>query len=140
MKFSGSSVALVAMASTTAAEIFKIPVARNAAGSVRRRSPKLTKRATMTESLVNNITEGGYYASVSVGTPGQDVTLVLDTGSSDAFVLASDADLCTERRLQIYYGETCDTTCKISSSHIIVPFAGLMILSAANTVSSQLKR
>lgn len=128
MKFSGSSAALVAMASTTAAEIFKIPVARNAAGSVRRRSPKLTKRATLTESLVNNITEGGYYASVSVGTPGQDVTLVLDTGSSDAFVIATDADLCTEKRLQIYYEETCDTTCKIPSIHTVVLFGGFHLL------------
>lgn len=118
MKFSTSAAVLAAVASTTVADIVKIPVARNSVGSARRRSPKLTKRALLTESLVNNITQGGYYASVSVGTPGQDVTLVLDTGSSDAFVLASDANLCTEKRLQIYYGETCDTTCEISSTAI----------------------
>lgn len=114
MKFSASSATLLALASATGAEIVKVPVARNSAGSVRRRTPKLTKRASLTESLVNNITNGGYYASVSVGTPGQDVTLVLDTGSSDAFVLSSGADLCTEKKLQVYYDTTCDTTCKIS--------------------------
>lgn len=111
---SGSSAAVLALASTSIAEIVKIPVARNPAGSNRLRSPKLSKRATFTEELVNNITQGGYFASVSVGTPGQDVTLVLDTGSSDAFVLSADADLCASETLQAYYGETCDYTCKVS--------------------------
>lgn len=113
MRSGGSLVALVALASTALATIVKIPVARNAPGTVRRRSPKLSKRATVTESLINNITYGGYFASVSVGTPGQDITLTLDTGSSDAFVLSSKADLCTEKVLQVYYDTTCGPTCEI---------------------------
>lgn len=104
---------LFALAATAAAEVVRIPVARNAAGTVRKRHPRLSKRATITESLVNNITQGGYYASVSVGTPGQDVTMVLDTGSSDAWVVATDADLCTDRLLQLEYGESCGATCEI---------------------------
>lgn len=132
MKFSTSSAVLVALASTTLAEVATIPVARNPAGSVRRRSPRLTKRATLTESLINNITQGGYYATVSVGTPAQDVTLVLDTGSSDAWVVSAAADLCTEEILQIYYQETCDATCENP-----LPFYWRF---NANIVSSQFKR
>ncbi|KAJ4416308.1 hypothetical protein N0V82_006838 [Gnomoniopsis sp. IMI 355080] len=107
---------LLALASTAAAEVVAIPVKRNTAGSVRRRSPRLSKRATVTESLINNVTEGGYYATVSVGTPGQDLTLVLDTGSSDAWVVSADANLCTEKKLQVYYDETCGATFNASAS------------------------
>lgn len=112
MKFTHTA-ALLALTTTTAATVAHIPVARNPAGSVRRRSPRLTKRATLTESLVNNVTEGGYYASVSVGTPAQNLTMVLDTGSSDAWVIAADADLCTRRLLQKEYDETCGATCEM---------------------------
>lgn len=112
MKLSETA-ALLALATTAAAGAARIPIARNPAGSVRRRNPRLTKRATLTESLVNNVTEGGYFASVSVGTPGQDITLILDTGSSDAWVVAADASLCSSRFLQLEYEETCGATCEI---------------------------
>lgn len=112
MKLS-DTVTLLALAATAAAEVVAIPVKRNTAGSVRKRSPRLSKRATVTESLINNVTAGGYYATVSVGTPGQDLTLVLDTGSSDAWVVSADADLCTEKKYQIYYDETCGATCEL---------------------------
>lgn len=107
--------ALLALASTTAADVVRLPVARSSLASVRRRSPHLSKRATLTESLINNITEGGYYATVSVGTPGQSMSMVLDTGSSDAWVVADDANLCTSQKLQEEYDETCGATCKIPS-------------------------
>lgn len=87
-------------------------MARNSPGAVSRRNPRLSKRASFTESLVNNITGGGYYASVSVGTPGQDINMVLDTGSSDAFIVASGADLCESPRLQLIYQTTCGQTCE----------------------------
>lgn len=112
MKLS-DTVTLLALASTATADVVAIPVKRNTAGSIGRRSPHLSKRATVTESLINNVTAGGYYATVSVGTPGQDLTLVLDTGSSDAWVVSADASLCTEKRLQIYYDETCGATCEL---------------------------
>lgn len=112
MKLS-DTVTLLALASTASADVVAIPVKRNTPGSLgRRRSPHLSKRATVTESLINNVTAGGYYATVSVGTPGQDLTLVLDTGSSDAWVVSADASLCTSERLQFYYDETCGATCK----------------------------
>lgn len=115
MKFSGTA-SVLALASTAAADVVRMPVTRNTAGNraLRKRHPALSKRATVTESLINNVTAGGYYATVSVGTPAQDVQLVLDTGSSDAWVVASDASLCTEKKLQVYYGETCGATCEFS--------------------------
>ncbi|PSR77262.1 aspartic peptidase domain-containing protein [Coniella lustricola] len=116
MKLSDTAT-LLALAATASAEAIQLPVARNAAGSAaRKRHPRLSKRATITESLVNNVTEGGYYASVSVGTPGQALTMVLDTGSSDGFVISADADLCTEKRLQLLYDETCGATYNSSES------------------------
>lgn len=55
----------------------------------------LRKRAdTYTETISNNITYGGYFATVSVGTPAQDQEVILDTGSSDTWFLNSDASVC----------------------------------------------
>ncbi|PHH82407.1 hypothetical protein CDD82_6095 [Ophiocordyceps australis] len=39
----------------------------------------------------NDLTQGGYFATVNIGTPGQELTLQLDTGSSDVWVPASSA-------------------------------------------------
>lgn len=114
MRSHAASPALLALllAASAAANVLRIPVARNSPGTVTRRNPRLTKRASFTESLVNNITGGGYYASVSVGTPGQDIDMILDTGSSDAFVVASGADLCGSPRLQLIYQTSCGQTCE----------------------------
>lgn len=68
------------------------------------------KRDTATSVVVNNITGGGYYIDVEVGTPGQKQTMVLDTGSSDAWIVDSDADLCSDRSLQKVYGDSCSLT------------------------------
>jgi len=72
--------------------------------------PHLGRRATYTQLLVNNITGGGYYCNVSVGTPGQQVTMILDTGSSDAWVLSPQADLCTSVKQQEKYQDSCGNT------------------------------
>lgn len=66
----------------------------------------INKRAdTYTQSITNNISYGGYYASVSVGTPGQTQDVVLDTGSSDTWFLNNDASVCSS--------STCISTCKL---------------------------
>ncbi|KAJ8107681.1 hypothetical protein ONZ43_g6655 [Nemania bipapillata] len=67
------------------------------------------------QELNNNLTGGGYYAEVALGTPPQPVTLILDTGSSDAWVLDANADLCQSRRLQYLYG-TCLATYEPANS------------------------
>jgi hypothetical protein len=70
----------------------------------------LSKRDFHAGSINNNITGGGYYMDVQVGTPGQPMTMVLDTGSSDVWFLSYQADLCTSKSLQNRYGDTCGPT------------------------------
>ncbi|KAH8662216.1 aspartic peptidase domain-containing protein [Xylariales sp. PMI_506] len=80
-------------------------------------APLLHRRATSTYTgtLNNNLTGQAYYADVSVGTPPQNLTLVIDTGSSDVWLLASDSTLCTSTRNQQVYGY-CSPTYDSSSS------------------------
>ncbi|KAK4102275.1 acid protease, partial [Parathielavia hyrcaniae] len=73
-------------------------------------APSLARRGTYAEQLINDIAGGGYYVEVKVGTPGQTLTMLLDTGSSDAWVLGYNADLCTQEQLQQHYGMTCTDT------------------------------
>ncbi|KAH8193628.1 hypothetical protein TruAng_012207 [Truncatella angustata] len=68
------------------------------------KSSAVQKRATFTQSLFNNITGAGYYADVAVGTPPQNLSLILDTGSSDIWVLSRDANLCGSSTRQNRYG------------------------------------
>lgn len=114
------------LAVTASANVVRIPVARNSPGTTvsMRHHPRLTPRASFTESLVNNITGGGYYASVSVGTPGQDIDMILDTGSSDAFIVAAGADLCERPSLQLIYQTECGQTfdpSRSSTFDVVVP-------------------
>lgn len=76
------------------------------------RPRRISARATIFESLANNETGGSYMADVMVGTPGQPISLVLDTGSSDVFVLANTADECTNPRIQSLYGGCTGGTCR----------------------------
>ncbi|KAK2056030.1 eukaryotic aspartyl protease, partial [Colletotrichum caudatum] len=71
---------------------------------------------TLNLAALNNITGGGYYATVQVGTPGQKSTLHIDTGSSDTWILDKQADLCTSRSLQRQYGTGCSDTFNSSQS------------------------
>jgi len=70
---------------------------------------QLLKRATILEELANNFTGQSYMATVTVGTPGQDVALAIDTGSSDTWVLDSKADLCTDEEYQAEERTGCQT-------------------------------
>ncbi|KAH9897609.1 aspartic peptidase domain-containing protein [Xylariomycetidae sp. FL2044] len=60
--------------------------------------PRLRKRAdgTVEEIITNEALRGGYFASCMVGTPGQNLTLQLDTGSSDIWVPSSSASVCEQ--------------------------------------------
>lgn len=53
-------------------------------------------------------------ATVSVGTPGQQQSLAIDTGSSDVWVLDVSADACTDPSIQEQAEDGCITTCKFS--------------------------
>jgi hypothetical protein len=77
--------------------------------------PPLLRRADpILQEMHNNVTGGGYYAEVTIGTPPQSLSLVVDTGSSDVWVLDTNADLCTSPRLQYEVGGGCIATCKLS--------------------------
>lgn len=74
-------------------------------------NPSLVKRDTLTLDALNNITGGGYYGEFEVGTPGQKLSFLLDTGSSDTWVNSFDSDLCNSQTDQAYWGY-CWNTCK----------------------------
>ncbi|TKW52011.1 putative aspartic-type endopeptidase opsB [Colletotrichum tanaceti] len=69
---------------------------------------QITRRGdTLNLAAINNITGGGYYSELYIGTPGQKTLLHLDTGSSDTWIVDKQADLCTSRSLQGQLGEGC---------------------------------
>jgi predicted aspartyl protease len=106
---------VVALSSCTLAAVsMNIVKNRDATPKIRRRD--LLPRATITESLANNETGGDYIAVAKVGTPAQTVTFLIDTGSSDVWMLAKSADLCTQPSLQTQTGG-CSSTCKYLCSH-----------------------
>ncbi|KAI1779416.1 aspartic peptidase domain-containing protein [Hypoxylon cercidicola] len=105
MRISALVVASVAAATATAQRVIPVTFSKPTP-----RLPALHKRAgTYSQELNNNLTGGGYYAQVTVGTPAQTVDLIVDTGSSDVWILDSDADLCRSRSLQDYYGYCLST-------------------------------
>jgi elongation factor G len=56
---------------------------------------RLRKRAsTFQETIQNQQERGGYFANCRLGTPGQNLTLQLDTGSSDIWVPDVNAQVC----------------------------------------------
>jgi hypothetical protein len=75
-------------------------------------------RDTVISDLFNNLTDGsGYLASVSVGTPGQALSLLIDTGSSDTFVLANIDDQCNNPEIMYKYGPCIGGTCRSRLRH-----------------------
>jgi hypothetical protein len=62
---------------------------------------------TVTATLGNAVTSGLYYANVTIGTPGQDFSLQIDTGSSDVWVPSSSATFCSNTREGGCPGGTC---------------------------------
>ncbi|OLN96398.1 putative aspartic-type endopeptidase OPSB 2 [Colletotrichum chlorophyti] len=90
---------------------------------------QITRRDVLDLTAINNITGGGYYAEVEVGTPGQKALLHIDTGSSDTWVIDRGADLCTTRYLQAEYGTGCTATfdTRASSTYKLVSAYGFHI-------------
>ncbi|KAI6081483.1 acid protease [Hypoxylon rubiginosum] len=84
----GALVASVAQAQVVQWDIVKRQTAPNT----------LTRRQanTFTEVITNEKLRGGYFATCSVGTPAQNLTLQLDTGSSDIWVPSSSASVCEQ--------------------------------------------
>lgn len=59
--------------------------------------PLLRRRGSTLGSTIENVAQAGYFAKVNIGSPGQELTLQLDTGSSDVWVPYSSASICGDR-------------------------------------------
>ncbi|KAJ4298681.1 hypothetical protein N0V88_003712 [Collariella sp. IMI 366227] len=109
MKFSvATQLALAYLASSQ--NVVHFNVSRGVPGISVGSMPSLARRGIYTQELINSISGGGYYVQVEVGTPGQKQHMLLDTGSSDAWLLAHDASICTSFELQNLYGVSCTDT------------------------------
>jgi len=103
--------AILALVSVASAQnVLRLNLNRGVPGIRRGKPFPLSRRETFTQMTVNNITGGGYYVEVQVGTPPQTMSMVLDTGSSDAWVVSHEAELCTSRSLQRASGDSCGGT------------------------------
>ena len=110
---------LLALVSIASSQHVQFAVTKGPAFHGDAATPSLARRGAYPERLINSVSGGGYYIEVEVGTPAQTLTMLLDTGSSDAWVLGHDADLCTDRNLQGLYGVSCTSTYDASKSSSI---------------------
>ncbi|KAI1647040.1 acid protease [Daldinia loculata] len=80
------------VASVARAQVVQWDIHRRQTGT------RLVRRqdGTVTEVITNEKLRGGYFASCTVGTPPQNLTLQLDTGSSDIWVPSSSSSVCQE--------------------------------------------
>jgi Eukaryotic aspartyl protease len=110
--FTTSAILSVAALSSFSFAAVTIGISKGNAASASKRH--LRSRATVLEELGNNFTGQSYMAIVTVGTPPQDISLAVDTGSSDTWVLDVTTDLCTSTALQAVQMSGCETPCPYS--------------------------
>lgn len=100
--------ALFSLAVAATTTITTVSAGHVAVGLSKFKPPKtsvtITRRSDGSSSInleaFNNVTGGGYYSTFEVGTPPQNISFLLDTGSSDTWVNSKDADLCNSVSLQ----------------------------------------
>ncbi|OBT61164.1 hypothetical protein VE03_09441 [Pseudogymnoascus sp. 23342-1-I1] len=81
------------LSSATAA--LHVPIVKNRhVAAEQLQAAQLRRRGTITESLGNAQHFGLYYANITAGTPAQQLSLQIDTGSSDVWLPSSSAALC----------------------------------------------
>lgn len=105
-------VATSALPILTSASVVQWDIAQNPAvqaAQIARRSLALQRRAsnTVAVSLGNAEQAGLYFANITVGTPGQELQVQIDTGSSDTWVPSSSASICSDEREGGCSGGSC---------------------------------
>ena len=103
---------LLAAAVVAGQGVVDVPLAPNPLQALPADLIHISRREALDLSALNNITGGGYYVGIAVGTPPQKVAVRLDTGSSDTWVISPLAQLCTSRSAQLAAGGGCTATCK----------------------------
>ncbi|KAK4232274.1 putative candidapepsin-8 precursor [Podospora fimiseda] len=116
-----ASALLLALASGALSQhVIQFTVTKGLPGTQAESGSALARRATYSEQLINNISGAGYYVHVKVGTPAQAMTLLVDTGSSDAWVLSYKADACINSDSLVKCVDTFNPT-KSSTHKVITP-------------------
>lgn len=99
-------------ASALAAEpkVLHMPMARNPNAN------PLAKRDSASVTVTNAMSEGIYFVNATVGTPGQLVQLVLDTGSSDVWFFGPNS---CDAKTSDCLGGTCTFFSLHSDAHVV---------------------
>ena len=97
-----SSSAAIQLAERESPNVVGLDIMRRAVENpVKRDALRRRQSKTVTETLTNEATL--YYANVSIGTPAQDLSLHIDTGSSDLWTNVASSEICA------YRGDPCSS-------------------------------
>lgn len=104
----------LSLASSALAGVLSLSISKKSPTPADLTHRDVLRRTPILEELYNNRQQGGYFTNITVGTPGQPLSLVLDTGSSDLWMLAPTAELCSDIQVQIKVNNSCyGGTCKL---------------------------
>ncbi|POR32849.1 Elongation factor G, mitochondrial [Tolypocladium paradoxum] len=94
MRLSQCSISTLALSSSALGQVVQWDIAKRDA-----LLPRLRRRdgSSFNSSLTNDIQRGGYFTTVHVGSSGQELSLQLDTGSSDVWVPSNNAATCRNK-------------------------------------------
>lgn len=101
--------AILSIAALSSYSLAAVTIGISKSNAIRSSKRQLHARGTVVESLGNNFTGQSYMAQVTIGTPPQSISLAIDTGSSDTWVLDVKADLCSSAQYQQEEHTGCET-------------------------------
>jgi hypothetical protein len=121
------SFALLGLAASALAgepKVLHMPMARNPNAN------PLAKRDTASVTVTNALSQGIYFVNATVGTPGQLVQLVLDTGSSDIWFFGPNS--CNAKTSDCL-GGTCTFFLLTFRCHVVAWHVDVQIFFRANS-------